>query len=98
MIDLGMAVGVGGLVLAVMTFFIGRLSVAKSEGKADGATLATIQADIKFVREKVTELSTTSEKRETRHDESIRRVHEKIEANARRIVDEMKDHIQKYHS
>lgn len=98
MIDIGILIGIGGFALAVLTFFVGRQSSIKAEGKSDGAALATIQSDIKYVREKVTELSEASEKREARHDESIRRVYEKIEANTQRIAQEMKEHVQKYHS
>lgn len=48
-IDLNLAIAVIGVALSVGTFFIGRMSKAKTDGAADGE----LKADIKYIKTSV---------------------------------------------
>lgn len=76
-----------GLFFTIGSFYIGRVSAAKNEGKNEGATLAGMAKDIQYISEEVKSIRETLDKRDTKYDDSIRRLHDKFD-----------EHILKYHS
>lgn len=52
MVDVSILISVAGLLLAVLTFFVGRQTAAKSAGHADGE----MKTDIKYIKRAQDEL------------------------------------------
>lgn len=51
-VDVSVLISVAGLLLAALTFFVGRQTAAKTEGKTDGE----MKADIKYIKRTQDEL------------------------------------------
>lgn len=71
-IDLTIAIAVLGFALSVATFFVGRMTAAKTDGFADGET----RANIRYIKESV-----------DKHDKKLDRVAENYESMKREIVE-----------
>ena len=71
-VDIAVLIGVGGFALSVGTFFIGRMTAAKTDGFADGET----RANIRYIKESV-----------DKHDKKLDRVAENYESMKREIVE-----------
>lgn len=71
-IDMAVLIAVIGCALSVGTFFIGRVTAAKSDGFADGET----RANIRYIKESV-----------DKHDSKLDRVAENYESMKREIVE-----------
>jgi hypothetical protein len=54
-VDIGVCVAVGSLLLAGASFYIGRQSSAKKEGKEAG----TLQTDVVYIKESITRIETS---------------------------------------
>ena len=71
------------LILALATFFVGRLTVAKKDGRDDGERWARLEVTLehfeKQVRKDLSEIKASIEKNESSTKESIRRLHERID-------------------
>ena len=67
-----MLIAVGGILLSAATFFIGRVTAAKSDGIADGET----KANIRYIKESV-----------DKHDKKLDRVAENYESVRTEIVE-----------
>lgn len=71
-IDISVLIAVLGFALSVGTFFIGRVTAAKSDGIADGET----KANIRYIKESV-----------DKHDKKLDRVAENYESVRTEIVE-----------
>ena len=71
-IDISVLIAVGGILLSAATFFIGRVTAAKSDGIADGET----KANIRYIKESV-----------DKHDKKLDRVAENYESVRTEIVE-----------
>lgn len=71
-IDIAVLIAVGGFALSVATFFVGRMTAAKTDGFADGET----RANIRYIKESV-----------DKHDRKLDRVAENYESMKREIVE-----------
>lgn len=71
-IDIAVLIAVGGFALSVGTFFVGRMTAAKTDGFADGET----RANIRYIKESV-----------DKHDKKLDRVAENYESMKREIVE-----------
>ncbi len=71
-VDIAVLIAVGGFALSVGTFFIGRMTAAKTDGFADGET----RANIRYIKESV-----------DKHDKKLDRVAENYESMKREIVE-----------
>jgi hypothetical protein len=68
-----------GLLLGAASFYIGRMSAAKNEG----ATLAKIEKDIEFLVKQMAIVQEALEKQNSKYDDSIRRLHDRINEHER---------------
>lgn len=71
-VDITVLIAVLGLALSVGTFFVGRMTAAKTDGFADGET----RANIRYIKESV-----------DKHDKKLDRVAENYESMKREIVE-----------
>ena len=71
-IDITILIAVLGFALSVGTFFVGRMTAAKSDGISDGET----KANIRYIKESV-----------DKHDKKLDRVAENYESMKREIVE-----------
>lgn len=71
-IDVSILIAVLGFALSVGTFFVGRMTAAKTDGFADGET----RANIRYIKESV-----------DKHDKKLDRVAENYESMKREIVE-----------
>lgn len=71
-VDIAVLIAVGGFALSVGTFFVGRMTAAKTDGFADGET----RANIRYIKESV-----------DKHDKKLDRVAENYESMKREIVE-----------
>lgn len=71
-VDIAVLIGVLGFALSVGTFFVGRMTAAKTDGFADGET----KANIRYIKESV-----------DKHDQKLDRVAENYESMKREIVE-----------
>ena len=71
-VDISVLIAVGGILLSAATFFIGRVTAAKSDGIADGET----KANIRYIKESV-----------DKHDKKLDRVAENYESVRTEIVE-----------
>ncbi len=71
-VDIAVLIAVGGFALSVATFFVGRMTAAKTDGFADGET----RANIRYIKESV-----------DKHDKKLDRVAENYESMKREIVE-----------
>ena len=72
MVDITVLIAAGGILLSAATFFIGRVTAAKTDGIADGET----KANIRYIKESV-----------DKHDKKLDRVAENYESVRTEIVE-----------
>ncbi len=71
-IDITIMISVIGVLLSVGTFFVGRMTAAKSDGISDGE----MKANVRYIRESV-----------DKHDKKLDRVAENYESLKREVVE-----------
>lgn len=104
-VEFGVIMGLIGAVIGVLTFYLGRVSAAKQEG----ADVATMKGDIGHIKENVghikidlkndmAEIKQSLQDDLKKHDDSIRRLHDRVDEQGVRSVELIREHEQKYHS
>ena len=71
-IELSILIAVGGILLSAGTFFVGRMTAAKTSGQEDGE----MKANVRYIRESV-----------DKHDRKLDRVAENYESLKREVVE-----------
>lgn len=71
-IELSILIAVGGILLSAATFFVGRMTAAKTSGQEDGE----MKANVRHIRESM-----------DKHDKKLDRVVENYESMKREIVE-----------
>lgn len=67
-------------IICIATFFVGRTSAAKNDGERWG----TLTADIRHMKDDISDIKVSLEKNTRDTKESIRRIHERIDEHLRR--------------
>lgn len=82
-IELGVLIAVITAGITIAGFFLNRQIAAKNEG----ATLTEMRKDIEYIVKEIKSIRETLDKRDEKHDESIRRLHARFD-----------EHVKLYHS
>lgn len=77
--DTSILIAVVGCAVGIMTFFIGRQSVAKNDGERWGK----LEAKLEHIQESLSEIKTTMVKNANDTKESLKNVHERIDNHLR---------------
>lgn len=93
-VELGIIFAFIACVIGVATFFIGRQTAAKNEGKAEGSSFTGVLKDIEYMKVDISKILDKLDKLDNNYNqgfkdikkdvsESVRRLHERIDAHLR---------------
>lgn len=87
-VDIGVLVGVGGLLIAAMGYFLNRNNTNKKEVTENASYTAKMQADVSYIRSSIDEMkieSKATEKLVLSHGERITRLEESQKSMHKRL-------------
>lgn len=82
-IEIGLLIALVGGIIGVATFFIGRQTAAKKDGEQWGEFKAELKTDITYIKRDVGEIKSSVNDNSRENRESIRRVHDRLDAHLR---------------
>lgn len=92
---LSVAIAIGGIVLSVATFYIGRIKASKDDGQSNGVFIGEVKTELKYIREAVAQLSNEFARDREERAKMRAELHEEF---SKMVDNAIKTHEKRYHN